>query len=70
MQIKVPEEIIRLAHIFYLNKEKLYIVGGYVRNQILGVPDKYNIDIDVCSSALPDKVFSMLENTEFIAYKW
>ena len=29
------------------NKEKLYIVGGYIRNQILGISDMYNIDIDI-----------------------
>lgn len=65
MNIRVPEELIILAKIFNKNKEKLYIVGGFVRNQILGIPDKYNLDIDICSSALPEKVVSMLENSKF-----
>lgn len=65
MSIRVPDELNRLAHIFYSNKEKLYIVGGFVRNQIMGFPDKYNIDIDVCSSAKPEKIISMLKDTEF-----
>lgn len=67
MNFSIPEELIELAQIFKKNKEKLYIVGGYVRNKLLGVPDMYNLDIDVCSSALPEKVLSMLEKTEFSA---
>lgn len=63
----IPEELKELANIFKKNKEKLYIVGGYIRNKILGIPDIYNLDIDVCSSALPEKVMKMLENTEFEA---
>jgi len=65
MYIRVPEELITLSDIFKKNKETLYIVGGYIRNQILGISDKYNVDIDVCSSALPEKVIKMLEGTEF-----
>ena len=65
MKIRVPDELNRLAHLFYLNKEKLYIVGGFVRNQIMGFPDKYNVDIDVCSSATPEKIFEILKDSEF-----
>lgn len=65
MKIRVPDELVRLAHLFYSNKEKLYIVGGFIRNQLLGIPDKYNIDIDICSSAKPEKIISMLEKSEF-----
>ena len=65
MVISVPQELVSLAQIFKKNKEKLYLVGGFVRNKILGINDKYNLDIDVCSSALPEKVMKMLEGTEF-----
>ena len=65
MKIRVPDELILLAEIFQKNKEKLYIVGGYIRNQILGVSDKENIDIDICSSAKPEKVIKMLNKTDF-----
>lgn len=65
MYIRVPEELVNLAKIFKKNNEKLYLVGGYIRNQILGIPDNYNLDIDLCSSALPDKVVKMLEKTAF-----
>jgi len=67
MNIRVPEELVKLAEIFKKNKETLYIVGGYIRNQILGISDKYNIDIDICSAAKPEKVIKMLENTDFKA---
>ena len=67
MNIRVPEEIVILAEIFKKNKEKLYIVGGYIRNQILGISDKYNIDIDICSSAKPEKVIEFLNKTDFKA---
>lgn len=67
MNFSIPEELVELAQIFKKNNEKLYIVGGYVRNKLLGVPDSYNLDIDVCSSALPEKILSMLEHTEFNA---
>lgn len=65
MNFSIPEELIELATIFKKNKEKLYIVGGFIRNKILGIADEYNLDIDVCSSALPEKVIKMLEKTEF-----
>jgi len=67
MNIRVPEELVSLAKIFKKNKETLYLVGGYIRNQLLGIPDSYNIDIDICSSALPEKVIKMLKETEFKA---
>ena len=65
MKISVPEELVELAEIFKKNKEKLYLVGGYVRNKILRIPDSYNLDIDVCSSALPEKIIKMLEGSKF-----
>lgn len=67
MNFSIPEELIELATIFKKNKEKLYIVGGFVRNKILGIADEFNLDIDVCSSALPEKVMKMLEKTDFEA---
>ena len=65
MYIRVPEEIVNLAKIFKKNNEKLYLVGGFVRNQIIGIPDSHNLDIDICSSARPEKVFEILSSTSF-----
>lgn len=65
MLILVPNEVIELAKIFKSHKEKLYLVGGYIRNQLLGVSDEENLDIDVCSSCLPEKVIEILKGTSF-----
>ena len=43
-KIKIPSELSKLARVFPVD---LYIVGGYVRNQILGIDQG---DIDLCSS--------------------
>ncbi len=67
MLVVVPKPVKELAEIFRKNKEKLYLVGGYIRNQRLGVPEDQNLDIDVCSSAKPDKVIKMLSGTKFSA---
>lgn len=61
MIIPVPSELVELAQIFKKHKATLYLVGGYVRNKILGFPDSYNVDIDVCSSMKPEKVKEILE---------
>lgn len=39
--------------------EELFIVGGYIRNVILNEPAH---DIDLCTSASPDKMYKILEN--------
>ncbi len=67
MFIRVPNEVVKLAEIFQKKGEKLYLVGGYIRNQLLGIKDDENIDIDVCSSCLPEKVLKILENSPFEA---
>lgn len=40
----------------------LYVVGGYVRNSILGLP---NDDVDICSSLTLDKLEKILKPTEY-----
>lgn len=67
MFIRVPKPVEELARIFKKNKEKLYLVGGFVRNQIIGISDEENLDIDVCSSCKPQKVIEMLKGSEFSA---
>jgi len=61
MKIKVPEELIKLA---VLLKEygSLYIVGGYVRNAILGFADT---DIDLAAGIAPERMVELLDNTKF-----
>lgn len=56
MKYPVPENIRRFASIFRDNGHLLYIVGGAVRDHLLGKP---NSDYDFCTDATPDQVISM-----------
>ncbi len=62
MEIKVDQSILKLAKLFKKKSGKLYIVGGYIRNAVMGIPP---YDVDLCSSLKPDVVAAMLEGTEF-----
>jgi tRNA nucleotidyltransferase (CCA-adding enzyme) len=46
--------------------EEAYIVGGYVRDKLLGFAPK---DIDIVTSAKPDKVKKIFSNAKEIAFK-
>ena len=43
--IEVEESLVQLAKIFAKHNKTLYIVGGYVRNALLGFCET---DIDIC----------------------
>lgn len=62
MYIKVPSYLETLADIFEQRGYPLYIVGGYIRNAILGLNDK---DIDICSKATPNDVRKILRGTKY-----
>ncbi|MFA5674974.1 MAG: HD domain-containing protein [Christensenellales bacterium] len=47
----LPKSLLLLADLFYSHGFPLYLVGGYVRNIVLGLPGG---DFDICSAALPD----------------
>ena len=47
----IPPSLKKLSDIFAAQGFSLYLVGGYVRNIVLGLPGG---DFDVCSPALPD----------------
>lgn len=57
--VKVSENLKKLAK--YLNNS-LYIVGGYVRNSLLGYAVS---DIDLAAKHTPQEVFELLKDTEF-----
>jgi tRNA nucleotidyltransferase/poly(A) polymerase len=62
-KLKYPQYLNGLAEIFAENGYILYIVGGFVRDSLLGY-DCY--DIDICSSAKPKEVKTMLkDNLEY-----
>jgi len=55
--IAVPPELIELASIFREGGHVLYLVGGAVRDTVLGLPPK---DFDVATDATPARVKEML----------
>ncbi len=61
-EIKMDQEVINLAKVFQKYGAKLYVVGGYVRNALLGFCET---DIDICSCLKPEEVFSLLRNTQY-----
>ena len=64
--VKLTEDLKKLAQLFYDHNETLYIVGGYVRDGYLGVEDSnQSKDIDICSSASPEKVAYILSKSDF-----
>lgn len=70
MALFVPKQLITLAQLFKRNGEKLYLVGGFIRNQLVGVKDSDNIDIDVCGSCSCEKIIKFCEKTDFkVKYK-
>ncbi|MCK9574436.1 MAG: hypothetical protein WCX32_01025 [Clostridia bacterium] len=62
MNIIVPKELKILSSLFALNGTPLYIVGGYVRNAVLGI---YKTDIDTAADSTPEEVIKLLSGTQF-----
>ncbi len=59
-KIKIPAELSKLARAFPVD---LFIVGGYVRNQLMGIEEG---DIDLCSSLTVDKLSKVAEECGFV----
>lgn len=60
MKYNAPEEVRELALIFKKNNYSLYLVGGAVRDFLLG---RENSDFDLTTSALPDEVKAVFRRT-------
>lgn len=56
--IAIPEDILAIKDAFKKNGFKLYVVGGAVRDAVLGKTQK---DYDLATDALPDKVEEMMK---------
>ncbi len=56
--LSIPDDIMELDSIFKRNGFKLYIVGGAVRDALLGKSPK---DYDLATNANPDKVEEMMK---------
>lgn len=60
-KIQISENLEKLA--FKLkNKAEIFIVGGYVRNALMGF---YDTDIDIASQLTPDELKNLLKFSEF-----
>ena len=62
MDMPIPDDIKQIKDVFVKNKHKLYIVGGAVRDAILGKTQK---DYDLATDAVPDKVEEMMAKAGF-----
>lgn len=59
MQIKITENLKNLSQLFPC---QLYLVGGYIRNQLMGI---VNDDMDICSPLTLDELEEILKDTKF-----
>jgi tRNA nucleotidyltransferase/poly(A) polymerase len=57
-KIPVPQDIIDIKDVFVKNGHKLFVVGGAVRDALLGKSPK---DWDLATDAVPDKVEEMMK---------
>ena len=55
------EKAIKILTILCENNHEAYIVGGYVRDKLIG---KATNDIDICTSATPKEIMELFPNTE------
>ena len=59
---QIPSDIIEIQKVFTKNGYKLYVVGGAVRDALLGKTPK---DFDLATDAVPDKVEEMMQDAGF-----
>ena len=59
---QVPSDIIEIQKVFKKNGYKLYVVGGAVRDALLGKTPK---DFDLATDAVPDKVEEIMQDAGF-----
>lgn len=60
MKISISNSLKKLADIF---PTSLYAVGGYIRNQIMGIETD---DVDICSSLNLEELETLLKDSEYI----
>ena len=61
-EIPIPSDIQEIKDVFKKNGFKLYVVGGAVRDALLGKTPK---DYDLATDAVPDKVEEMMRKAGF-----
>lgn len=63
MQITIPWQCDKILKRFRENGLQAYLVGGCVRDSLLGVQPK---DWDICTEALPEQVIDLFQDTKVI----
>lgn len=58
----LPSSLLELSEIFKSHNKTLFLVGGYLRDFLLGI---YPIDIDICSSVTLPELEELLKTTNF-----
>ena len=70
MKINISKNLKELSNLFKNNGQQLYLVGGYVRNAVLGFCET---DVDLCGTATSEEVLSFvpknLYNVELVNKK-
>lgn len=64
--MKLPKEIIEFAKIFHKNNFEIYLVGGAVRDHLLGIK---NMDFDFATDALPEDIMSIFKKVVPVGIK-
>ena len=59
MKLELNQELLELNKEFKKKGKKLYVVGGYVRDYLLG---KISTDIDICSSMTPQEIKDLIKD--------
>ena len=54
------EKALKILSILNENNHESYIVGGFVRDKLLGIKSN---DIDICTSATPKEIMEIFPNT-------
>ena len=62
LRLKVPNDIKKIYKLFKKNRKQLFIVGGAVRDAILGKSPK---DFDLATDAKPEEVLKIAEKGGF-----
>ena len=62
LKLNLPADIKKIHKLFKKNKKQLYVVGGAVRDAILGKSPK---DFDLATDATPDEVLAIAKQGKF-----
>ena len=63
--MKITEELNELAEVFKRKGRTLYIVGGAIRDDFLGL-QTFEVDYNLCSDVTPVELIDILEGSRFI----